>query len=401
MSRLCALNMLCEVVDGNAYLNLSAKKHLEHLSQQDKNFAYSLCALTVENLTSIDNVLKPYISSAKRVNGKVKNVLRLSVCQMFLMNVPLHTAVNEGTKLCKACGKGALSGFVNGVLRNITRDYNQLSIVKTHPDWLKQLLIAQWGESLTNEFLNYEYDNSITEIRVNTLKSSVEALSAHFQVEDVQGDILAVRNIVDVANDSFYKKGDYTPMGLASAIAVKSVYDGELSVLDLCCAPGGKSAYVAALSQNRAEIIANDLHPHRIELTRKNFERLGVRASVHVSDAATLSEQYLDKFDLVIVDAPCSALGLYHKKPDLRNTPPNLETLNVLQKNILKNAAQYVKTGGKLAYFTCSVLKCENEDVVEGVMKENSDFKYIFENKTLLPCRDQTDGFFISCLRRR
>lgn len=399
MNRLTALNMLCDITQNNTYLNLSAKNHLQNLNEQDKKFVYSLCANTIENLDEIDKLIAKFTDS--KLNYKIKNILRLSVCQIFLMNVPVHTAVNEGVELCKKCGKAALSGFVNGILRNIGRERDNLCIKSSNPQWLNSLLFEQWSPEEANKFFEYSWNNKETTIRVNTLKTDLETMRNHFNAKLIGQHMLGVNDIGDIANDEYFKNGYYTPMGNSSALAVLCVYSGEKNVLDLCCAPGGKSAYIAALSQNRAKITATDIHEHRIELTRQNFERLGVEnAKVFLFDAAgVINPNFINKFELVIVDAPCSASGLYHKKPDLRQKNADIQALNEIQYKILKNAVQYVKMNGKLAYFTCSVLRRENEDIVNKVLSEESNLRLTFQ-KTLLPHVDNTEGFHISCMTR-
>jgi 16S rRNA (cytosine967-C5)-methyltransferase len=439
-ARVTAYKIISAVLREESFYNLALKKHLNpRMSTEDRRFAASLSALTLEHAVTIDYYLKHFIQ-AKRLQPAIQDILRLGACQILHMNVPASAAVNESVKLAKKTGKGALSGFVNAVLRNFAKGYGAvnlpdesedppayLSIKHGFPLWIVKRLAADYGTEEAQAFLSFPADTKDTTVRMNTLKTDADAFEKALRAAGYEYRKSAlvpgcyhIQNISDIENTDIYRRGEATAMGEASMTAVRAVSPllaGGVSLLDACAAPGGKSAYAAALLKNGGSITAWDIHPHRTELIQKNFERLGVgNYEIAVKDASVRDPACDGRFDLVIVDAPCSALGLVHKKPDIRlhRKEADIPALAALQQEILGTCANYVKRGGHLAYFTCTVLKEENEDTVRAFLKADGRFRpseklFLPEPLqsrakdgcvTLLPQADGTDGFFISLMER-
>jgi 16S rRNA (cytosine967-C5)-methyltransferase len=437
-ARVTAYRVLAEVLDEKAYFNMALKKHLdEGLSPEDKRFTTVLAAVTLENLNGIDYYLTSFIT-AKRVHKSILNILRLGACQIMYLHVPESAAVNESVRLAKAIGKQALAGFVNAVLRSFARGYKNVPLPQDmlqrvyvqygFPPWMARKFIAQWGEEEAERFFAYQPDHQLTCVRMNAIKSDADEFESLIRTEGllfIKGRFIEeayyIRNITSIAQLSVFNDGKAAVMGEASMIAVAAVCASlpeGASVLDACSAPGGKAAYVAALKKNAIKITAWDVYEHRTELIKKNLLRLGVeKAIIETRDASIYDEKFKQQFDLVVVDAPCSALGLIQKKPDIRiyRQQEDIAALVKTQTALLDTCAQYVKKGGLLAYFTCTLIKEENEGVVEGFLSRNSDFApctdlHLPEQLkararsgmiTIMPHVDTLDGFFIALMERK
>lgn len=436
-SRHAAFDILRDVADKKAYYNLALKEHLKDtMSAEEKRFAASLSALTLEHFITLDYYLKTFIT-AKRVHAGIMHILRLGACQIKYMRVPESAAVNESVKLAKAIGKEALAGFVNAVLRNFAKNYEtvalpenetgRLAVENGFPLWMTEKFAHQWGLEEAKAFFSYRADNQYTCIRMNALKTSraefekrMQSQNMEFQKSLILDDAYYIKNITDIDRSDIFHDGLATVMGESSMIAVRAavglIKEGA-KLLDACSAPGGKSSYAAALKQNTLNITAWDIHEHRAELVRKNFERLGVsNERIEVCDASVFAKDYTEAFDLVMIDAPCSALGLIYKKPDIRlhRKPEDIAELAKVQKDILFTCAQYVKKGGFLAYFTCTLTNEENEDVVNCFLRENTGFKPVEKFTvpeglkarvrdgmlTIKPHEDGLDGFFIAMMEK-
>lgn len=419
-ARRAAYDALTAVIRNGAYTSLALKEHIPSaLPQKDKAFASLLVRTTLENLLRIDYVIGKFIK-AGRVHGSVKNILRLGACQILYTDTEDYAAVSESVDLAKQI-KPQTSGFVNAVLRSLIngkdavefpQDENTraLSILTSYPAWICEKYIKDFGYDFTKELLSYKESPGVS-VRVNTLISDSVSLEKEFDelgLEYSNGKIdgsYTVRGFSDIENTEVYKKGH---MAVQSESAMRAVIEAGIEpgmkVLDCCAAPGGKSAYAAALAGNSLDITAWDIHKHRLGMMDKNFERLGVRnAKTELCDASVPKPEYESAFDTVIVDAPCSAMGLMAKSPDIRYSrkQEDIKALAAKQHEILSVCAKYVKPGGKLAYFTCSINKEENEEVTDGFITGNNDFEYLRKPQTIYPHISGSDGFYIAVMKRK
>ena len=348
---------------------------------------------------------------------------------------PSSAAVNESVKLAKKVAPGT-DRFVNAVLRNVDRqredigvdalatsETERISYIYNQPLWLVRLWIEQRGLEETIDLCEWFNETPLLTARVNTLRISrhdlLEELSqANWVVEPshmIPDAIIIKSHKGQLQEAKWVQEGLMTFMDEASmAVAYAVQPKGHMRILDTCAAPGGKTLHMATLMDNTGTIVATDIHEHKVELLQANAKRMKIsNVQPQQGDATVKEEQWKESFDAVLVDAPCSGLGILQKKLDMRwrKEESQLQELPMLQKQILQNASSYVKVGGYLVYSTCTINTLENEGVVENFLRENPNF--ILEDVapllpfaaegpmvTLLPHVYDMDGFFIARLRK-
>lgn len=433
--RQLALKILGEVEEGS-FLNLALKKQLRGLPEQERRFVAALLYTTLENKGRIDYVIDCF-TKGKRIHKFVRNVLRLGVCQlMFFETVPQSAAVNESVKLMEKSPKRQLKGFVNAVLRNIAENMGKiaypsqeeqpaqyLSVLYSYPLWLAEKYLSEYGFDFAEEMLSYHKQAADTCVRANRLKITGQELLLKLEgrgyacrAGQYVPDCFYIRNMTGIDELDLFQKGLLAVQGEASMIVAEAaqVQPGQ-AVLDACAAPGGKTAYLAQFAPKRLE--AFELHEHRVALMQENFERLGVRAECKVWDASVFCPENRQAFDCVLVDAPCSALGLLYRKPDIKytKTAEEIAQLSQTQKSILTACAEYVKPGGRLVYSTCTMSREENEENIAwflanfpqyreanlaAMLPERLMSRARGGSIQLFPHLDGIDGFFLAVLER-
>lgn len=417
MSRKLALGILLEITEKNAYADLAVKNALSasSLEKRDKALATSLVYGTIQHLRFIDYQLSAV--SARPIESltpAVRGILRMAVYQFrFMDRIPNHAVVNEAVNLTKRHAYSA-SAYVNGVLRNIQRKgyaypeklQERLGVEYSVPDFLVKLWMQEFGAAECEKLLSASNEVPPISIRINPLKSSPAEVGALCRMQKTPLEYgFHIDEPKNIAETAMFKDGwlSIQDIGAQMASLALSPLPGQ-KVLDMCAAPGGKTTHMAELMENCGEITAWDIHPHKVELIKKNANRLGIsiiEAKAH--DARLPDEEHLEYFDKIMVDVPCSGLGILRKKPDIKwqRKIEDLEALTAVQAEVLKNAARHLKSGGALLYSTCTLNRAENENIVEAFLRENPDFKQDGEFRTLLPHRDNTDGFFFAKLRKR
>ncbi len=417
MPRELALRILLEITEKDAYADLAVKNGLaaSSLETRNKALATSLVYGTVQHLRFIDYQLAAV--SARPIESltpAVRDILRMAVYQLrFMDRIPGHAAVNEAVNLTKRHARSA-SAYVNGVLRNIQRRgyaypnklQERLGVEYSVPDYLVKLWMQQFGAEECERLLSASNAVPPLSIRINPLKASPEAVAAVCRTKEtgIEG-ALYVEEPKNIAETAMFRDGWFSiqDVGAQMASLALAPETGE-RVLDMCAAPGGKTTHMAELMENRGEITAWDIHPHKVELIQKNAKRLGISIINAVThDARKADETHLAYFDKVMVDVPCSGLGILRKKPDIKwqRTEADLQALSDVQAAILENAGRHVKPGGALLYCTCTLNRAENEEIVESFLKQHPEFSPDGASRTLLPHRDNTDGFFFAKLRKR
>lgn len=420
-ARELAVNLLYKIEVGEAYSNTTLDKELNkcELSREDKALASQIVYGVLTWKLTIDEIIKRYSSiRIKKISSWILNILRIAIYQIvWLDRIPVSAAVNESVNLAKRYGHPASVSFTNAILRKIDKDeldklFNYMSgkvlledeiisIMTSHPIWLVDELLKQYDIKFVTELLNA--NNAVPDIslRVNTLKTTREEVFKLLSLKKVDcrkgnlEDSIIAKKLNDFES-SLYIVQDEAAQLACIALDPK---EGEI-VLDACSAPGGKTTYLAQLMKNRGEIDAWDIHEHRIKLVQENAQKLGVDIIFAKLHDATLYDTYcFGKYDKILLDVPCSGLGVIRKKPEIKWTrkEEDIDELIKIQEKILDNCSRYLKPGGTLVYSTCTILKQENEDQINKFLENHKEFKLI-EEKKLYPHIDGTDGFYIAKL---
>lgn len=402
----------------------------DKLDKRDAALASLLCYGVMQNRDLLDFYISAFLKgSINRLDPIVLDILRLGVFQLTKTDkIPPSAAVNEAVEQTKRYANKQASGLVNGVLRAIERNKNSLpvpeslSVRYSHPQKLVELLRENVGEEKLEALLQANNSAPRTCAQVNPLKTSEHALREELQALSIDADghpylpnCLYLSGTGNVERLDAFRQGKFYMQDPAAKLA--AICGGAtpgICVLDACAAPGGKSFASAILMENQGEIISCDIHEHKIKLLSNGAERLGLSIiRPMLQDASKLREEWKNHFDLVIADVPCSGLGVIRKKPDIRyKDPADFAALPLLQSKILATQANYVKPGGVLLYSTCTVVKAENEEVVEQFLREHPEFtlepmtlpqELNLPNEgmaTFLPCDHDTDGFFVCRMRK-
>ena len=407
------------------------------LEGREAALATQLCFGVVQNEMLLDFYISKFSNiPLRRMESKVVQALRLGLYQMlFLSKIPQSAAVNCSVELTRThCKNPRAPGMVNAILRSLQRNLNQLptipqndlaeyfSILYSHPVWLVEELLPLLGSEGTAEFLQANNSQPPMTAMVNTTKAAAQEATELLAEQGVEvtphpwlENCLILNKTGNLERLDAYGQGFFYVQDPASRLmALASGAAPGMRVLDMCAAPGGKSFAAAIQMDNQGEVISCDLHPHKKKLIQAGADRLGLSIiKPMTADGKVRREEWVSAFDLVLVDAPCSGLGVIRKKPDIRYKDPKpLEDLPQVQQAILENAAGYVKAGGVLMYSTCTILPRENGEIVSAFLEKHPEFvREAFElpgaagrveagEITLWPQVHQTDGFFICKLRK-
>ena len=434
-ARETALNVLIACRKEGAWSNGVLKEYIvrDRLEPREAALASRLCYGVLQNRIKLDFYLAQLLTGKlKNLHPAVRDILHLGLYQMFEMDkIPVSAAVNEEVALAKKYFAKVRSApsLVNAVLRNADRSRHQLKQPESlsdrysHPEKLVSLLRAYVGEQRLEKMLRANNDIAPTVAQVNTLGISAEALQKELQQQGIVtsfhpwlSDCLVLQNPGNLEQLEAFQKGLFYVQDAAARLSILCAQLPEnAKVLDCCAAPGGKSFAAAIAMKNTGSITSCDIHPHKIALIQNGAQRLGLtNITAQVQDAAQFVPQWASSMDAVIADVPCSGYGIIRKKPDIRyKDPDSMQELPALQLQILCNQSRYVRPGGVLLYSTCTLVRKENEGVVERFLKQNPEFyreklplPAVFpENTTgmlaLVPGEYDTDGFFICRLRRK
>ena len=422
-----ALQIINDVLYKGAFLEESLEiLKKSNIDERDYNFIKEITTGVIRNRTYLDYVIK--INSRvkiKRIHKIILSILEMAIYQMyFLDKVPDYSIVDESVNLAKIYGNRGSISFTNGILRSISKkdapqvkledSIDNLSTFYSHPKFYTEYFYNNYGEEFTKKLLKANNEMPPFTIRVNTLKTSKSDLMSNlkelgFEIEEtVYDNALNILNPKGIIDTKYFDEGHFYVQDLGSILVASFLNPREnSSLLDLCAAPGGKTTHLAELMNNTGEIIACDKSQGKIKLIQENAKRLGVKnIETRVNDARVLNKDFIDRFDYVLVDAPCSGTGLYRKKPDIKwnKDLEDIKSLAEIQLEILDKAKDYVKDGGELLYSTCSLSKIENEDVVNKFLENNKNFKIKKlrdrEVLKLFPSTDGSDGFSITLMEK-
>lgn len=408
------------------------------LSLRDAALATALTNGVLQNRSMCDFYLAKFSKiRLKKVQPRILDLMRLGVYQIIWMDrIPDSAAVNETVRLarCLCHADRQTTGYVNGVLRAIVRNRDTLpqpdcetkaeyySLRYSHPQWLTQLYLEQFGVKQTRLLLEENNRPAPTVLRVNTLRATVEQVRQELEQQGVTvqahetiPNCLLVSGTGNLEQLPAFAEGRVTVQDGASQMSVYALDpQPEMQVLDCCAAPGGKSFFAAERMHNTGTVVSCDVYDHKLNKIQEGVKRLGLSCiRTERQDAAAFRTEWEQQFDAVLCDVPCSGMGIIRKKPEIRyKEEALLRTLPDLQLAILSNACRYVKAGGTLVYSTCTLLQRENEAVVQAFLQQNSDFEPVHfalpicEDTvdgciTLLPHVHNTDGFFVAKLRKK
>ena len=405
---------LISKVDKGAYSNIVLNDAFREffLSPKEKAFMTEIFYGVIRNKKFLDYIIERYTKDIRK--EWIRNLLRISIYQITFMNSDDKGVVWEATELAKKYSV-AISKFINGTLRNYLRnkdselkrldDEKNYEVLYSIPRWFYDTLEKQYGNDNLKQAITSLKKIPYLSVRVNKLKYSEEEFEEFLKEKDIQiikkVDTVYYVNSGLIINSEEFKTGKIIAQDASSYLAAKNlgVMPNEL-VLDICAAPGGKTAVLAEEMKNSGEVIAIDIHQHRIKLIDTNMKKLGIDiVKAIVIDAKNVNKQGR-KFDKILVDVPCSGYGVIRNKPEIlySKNRENIEELAKLQLEILNSAADILKDGGELIYSTCTITDKENTNNIKKFLEERKEFKieklYIPEN--VLGDYDKLGGFCIN-----
>lgn len=437
-ARATALRVLVSCRNNGAWADAALKAQISRdgLSGPDAALCSRIVYGVMQNRMLLDFYIGAYCTQKPdHLQPPLLEILRIGAYQIiYLDKIPDSAAVNTSVELAKLAKRGQASGLVNAVLRKLSQnkkalppvperdDVQRLSIQYSHPKWFVKRLVSLLGREEAERFLACDNQIAPITVQVNPLKTTLEALTEELQQAGISvqphswvPDCLELSGTGDLAALPSFREGKFLVQDPAARLVslIAGFRPGQ-KVLDVCAAPGGKSLSAAFAMAGNGSIVACDLHENKLKRIQESADRLGVNIiTTQAADGRVFRPEWEASFDTVLVDAPCSGLGIIRKKPDTRyKKADDLFTLPVVQAAILDNAARYVRPGGTLVYSTCTILPEENEQVTEAFLAEHADFGLEpFElplpvgksdgSLTLWPQRHDTDGFYICRMTRR
>ncbi|KXZ39602.1 16S rRNA (cytosine967-C5)-methyltransferase [Alkalithermobacter thermoalcaliphilus JW-YL-7 = DSM 7308] len=437
-AREIAFKAIYDIENKQLYSNIAVNKYLKEsdLKNQDRGFATELIYGVVENKYLLEYILEKFSTiKLKKLSKDVKTILKMGIYQIiFLDGVEDFAAVNESVNLCKKYNKKA-SGFVNGVLRNVVREKENIkyplrsdivkhfSVKYSYEPWIIKRWLERFSKEFVEDLLVANSEKPPLYIRVNTLKISTQELLNKLKNQGIDcqkigliDECIKVNNMKNIEKNDLFKKGYFQVQDLSSMLVGHILNPNKNSlVLDCCSAPGGKTTHIATKMENSGLVVARDIFDHKLNLIRQSVKRLGLsNVKVEKFDATQFDSESVEKFDYVLVDAPCSGFGIIRRKPEIKyKDEEEVNKLPELQQKILNNNSKYVKKGGLLIYSTCTIEDKENIQVIDNFLKENENFELEpieninidLENQhkgyiSLYPNIHGVDGFFIAKMRR-
>ena len=437
------LEVLLEITEHGMYSHIVLRDVLnkyQYLEKKERSFITRVTEGTLEHMMEIDYILDQFSKvKVKKMKPVIRNIMRSAVYQMkYMDSVPVSAACNEAVKLAVRKGFGSLRGFVNGVLRNVARNLDQieypteplkrLSIQYSMPEWILNLWLKAYDSDVVEQMLQaFQRETPLT-IRCNLRMVTPKQLKEHLEAEGVTVKVhpyleyaFHISGFDYLGDLESFQNGEFSVQDISSMLVseLAGPKEGDY-VIEVCAAPGGKSLHMAEKLNGRGHVEARDLTEYNVGLIQENIERTGLSNVEAVQqDALIFDETSVGKADIVLADLPCSGLGVLAKKTDLKYkaTKEGADSLAKLQREMLKNVQAYVKDEGKLVYSTCTINPAENMDNVHWFLNEYPEFelidihgslceelqKDVKENGCiqLLPGVHQSDGFFLACMKKR
>jgi 16S rRNA (cytosine967-C5)-methyltransferase len=437
-----AMDLLVTIEKNQSYSNLLLHHAIEknQLPVKDIGLLTELTYGTLQRKMTLAYFIKPFLRNASKIESWVMNLLMLTLYQMvYLDKIPDRAAIYEAVEIAKKRGHKGIASMVNGVLRSIQREglpalteiadpVQRISIETSHPEWIVRKWVDQFGFEKTKKMCEINLTAPVQTARVNMVKTTREVCMARLEEEGFmveKSPIIpeAIRALKgNLASSSVFKEGLLTIQDESSMLVAYALNAGENeSILDACAAPGGKSTHIAEKMNNTGEVISLDLHEHKVKLIKENAERLGLdNIQASSMDSRKIREHYqIESFDKILLDAPCSGLGVMRRKPDMKYTKKEIDVIQLssIQKDLLNSVSPLLKKSGVLVYSTCTVDKEENENTVKEFLKENLQFEGDPTFKERMPEAIQpfitgyelqifpqdfgSDGFYIAAFRKK
>ncbi len=436
-SREIALDILIEILERSGYSHIILRQALnkyQYLDKPERAFISRITEGTVEYLLQIDYVIDSFSNTkVKKMKPVIRTILRMSVYQLLYMDrVPDSAVCNEAVKLAVKRKFTGLKGFVNGVLRNISRNKESLSwpddsVRYSMPDWIVSMWESTYGKETAVSMMESFLKNNKTTVRCNFARASKAEILKSLQEQGVNVTESGISEGVLYLENYDYLEGLAAfNNGLIQVQDLSSTFVGEAAdpkegdyIIDVCGAPGGKSIHMADKLHGTGMVEVRDVTEHKVSLIQENIDRCGFEnIRTKIQDALVLDQESIEKADIVIADLPCSGLGIIGRKPDIkyRLKPEDLDSLAILQREILSVVQSYVKPGGKLVFSTCTINKKENEENVQWFLNQFPFDSVDLTGKLgdqltadtmkqgyiqLLPGIHPCDGFFLSAFIKR
>ncbi len=439
-----AIQILYDIHTQDAYSNMALKNHFEQhpeFTSLDRSFITELVNGTLRNQNRIDYIIDQFSSvPKKKLKPWILLTLRTALYQiLFMTKVPQSAACNEAVRIIKGKGMGKLSGFVNGVLRTmirnidcivypneVTHPVDYLSIYYSFPTWIIKQWLSEYPYEFVKELCKSSNETPWITVRCNTVKTTPEILFEQLKAENIEvSSGLYMKEAIYMSKTSYIRDSKAFQQGLFQVQDESSMIVGQILdpqphevIIDVCAAPGGKTTHCAQKMNNQGKILARDIHEHKLHLIDENCKRLGIDIVITQQKDASMIDPDQKTVDRIMIDAPCSGLGIIRKKPDIKWNKDlmDISSLVELQRKILHASSHYVKPGGILVYSTCTICKVENENNVEWFV---ANYPYELEDLRpflpielytetaskgyiqLFPHIHKTDGFFIARFKRK
>ncbi|MCB0724765.1 MAG: 16S rRNA (cytosine(967)-C(5))-methyltransferase RsmB [Ignavibacteriae bacterium] len=407
-ARSCTVKILCRCERTDSYLDklIDAEIKKNVLNDFDKSLLNEMAHGVIRWKRRLDWFLNGfYRGQYEKTLPEVKNALRVALYQiLFLNKIPYSAAVNEAVEFIKKIHGDKHAAVVNGLLRTIIRtldslvwptreidEVNYLGIIQSHPNWMVRRWINRFGFDDAEKLCEANNRRPFLSLRANSLMITPDELAEHlksrkinYRVSEHLDGYFSIKIMSKIYADEFFKKGYFSVQDVSAGFMARLLSPGENDyILDACAAPGGKTSQMAELMNNKGNILAVDKYLSRVETMNENLKRLGIENTktlhddINDSQSPELSEEMVGKFDKILLDVPCSGLGVLSKKPDIKwkRELEDIKKLQILQAEILENTVKYLKPGGVLVYSTCTTENEENADIVNAFLENHPEFK--------------------------
>lgn len=432
-----ALSILMAIEKNQAYSNLLLHQTIEkyNIEQKDSGLLTEITYGTLQHKMTLDYYLQPFVKG--KLDDWVRQLLRLSLYQIhYLDRIPNHAAVNEAVEIAKKRSHKGTAGLVNGILRSVLRQglrstdniedpIERLSIASSHPLWLIKRWVEQFGFEQT-QTMAFENNTPPTQaIRVNLSRTSVDEVMDMLEDEGIvshKSDVLPECLHIEkgqVAKTKAFQYGFVSIQDESSMIPTHALrVEPGHRVLDMCAAPGGKSMHIAEHLQGKGTLVSVDLHPHKVTLISEQATRLGFEnIETRTMDSRKLTDEYEEEsFDRILVDAPCSGLGVIRRKPDIKYTKKeeDFASLQTIQLRLLDEASKLIKPNGLIVYSTCTIDETENNGTVQAFLANHPEmvldelnvlpkaYHHLITQGTMhiFPQDFNSDGFFVAAFKK-